>query len=81
MSFFNQMITSEYNAETLRLLTQHIRQGQSQFLDFVNVNYLNVTEGFISEDLSRLQKAESAMRKERQELKQRGVRKCWVCAG
>lgn len=68
---FNQMITSENNAETLRLLTQHIRQGQSQFLDFVNVNYLNVTEGFISEDLSRLQKAESAMRKQRQELKQR----------
>lgn len=68
---FNQMITSEDNAETLRLLTQHIRQGQSQFLDFVNINYLNVTEGFISEDLSRLQKAESAMRKERQELKQR----------
>lgn len=68
---FNQMITSEDNAETLRLLTQHIRQGQSQFLDFINVNYLNVTEGFISEDLSRLQKAESAMRKERQELKQR----------
>lgn len=68
---FNQMITSEDNAETLRLLTQHKRQGQSQFLDFVNVNYLNVTEGFISEDLSRLQKAESAMRKERQELKQR----------
>ena len=68
---FNQMITSEDNAETFRLLTQHIRQGQSQFLDFVNVNYLNVTEGFISEDLSRLQKAESAMRKERQELKQR----------
>lgn len=68
---FNQMITSEDNAETFRLLTRHIRQGQSQFLDFVNVNYLNVTEGFISEDLSRLQKAESAMRKERQELKQR----------
>ena len=68
---FNQMITSEDNAETLRLLTQHIRHGQSQFLDFVNVNYLNVTEGFISEDLSRLQKAESAMRKQRQELKQR----------
>lgn len=68
---FNQMITSEDNAETLRLLTQHIRQGQSRFLDFVNVNYLNVTEGFISEDLSRLQKAESAMRKERQKLKQR----------
>lgn len=68
---FNQMITSEDNAETLRLLTQHIRQGQSRFLDFVNANYLNVTEGFISEDLSRLQKAESAMRKERQELKQR----------
>ena len=67
---FNQMITSEDNAETLRLLTQHIRQGQSQFLDFVNVNYLNVTEGFISEDLVKLQKAESAMRKERQELKQ-----------
>ena len=67
---FNQMITSEDNVETLRLLTQHIRQSQSQFLDFVNVNYLNVTEGFISEDLSKLQKAESAMRKERQELKQ-----------
>lgn len=67
---FNQMITSEDNTETLRLLTQHIRQSQSLFLDFVNVNYLNVTEGFISEDLGKLQKAETAMRKERQELKQ-----------
>ncbi len=67
---FNKMITSEDPAETLSLLTDHIRKGQSEFLDFVNTAYLNVTEGFMSEDLGKLQKAENAMRKERQELKQ-----------
>ncbi len=67
---FNKMIASENPEETLSLLTEHIRKGQSEFLDFVNTNYLNVTEGFMSEDLGKLQKAENAMRKERQELKQ-----------
>ncbi len=67
---FNKMITSENPDETLTLLTEHIRKGQSEFLDFVNTVYLNVTEGFMSEDLGKLQKAENAMRKERQELKQ-----------
>ena len=67
---FNKMITSENPEETLNLLTEHIRKGQSEFLDFVNTVYLNVTEGFMAEDLGKLQKAENAMRKERQELKQ-----------
>ena len=67
---FNDMITSEDNARTLSLLSEHIAESQSGFLDFADNVYLQVTDGFIAEDLGKLQKAETMMRKERSELKQ-----------
>ena len=67
---FNDMITSEDNARTLELLTEHIAESQSGFLSFADRTYRQITDGFISENLGMLQKAESAMRSERLELKQ-----------
>ena len=67
---FNEMITSEDSAQTLKLLSEHILQSQSKFLAYVNDTYQQITDGFISEDLGKLQKAESSMRRERFNLKQ-----------
>lgn len=67
---FNAMIASEDSAETLRLLSDHVRASQAAFMDFMNDTYMRLTDGFMSEDLGKLQKAESAMRRERLELKQ-----------
>lgn len=64
------MITSEDSAQTLKLLGEHILTSQSKFLLYVNDTYMNITDGFICEDLGMLQKAESSMRRERQNLKQ-----------
>ena len=67
---FNEMIQCEDDAQTLALLKEHVAKTQADFLNFINETYLNVTDGFISEDLGKLQKAERNMKKERQELKQ-----------
>ena len=44
--------------------------SNAKFLEFANDTYLQVTDGFVSEDLGKLQKAVSGLRKERMELKQ-----------
>ena len=67
---FNEMIKSEDSRKTLQLLAEHIQESQASFLDFVNRTYQQITDGFIAEDLGKLQKAENEMRKERMELKQ-----------
>lgn len=67
---FNEMITSEDSAQTLRLLSSHISRSNAQFLEFVNDTYFQVTDGFVSEDLGKLQKAVTGLRRERMELKQ-----------
>ena len=67
---FNEMITSKDSARTLELLSEHILQSQSKFLAYVNDTYQQITDGFVSEDLGKLQKAESSMHRERFNLKQ-----------
>lgn len=67
---FNEMIKSEDSAETFRLLSVHMSASNAKFLEFANDTYLQVTDGFVSEDLGKLQKAVSGLRKERMELKQ-----------
>ena len=64
------MITSKDSARTLELLSEHILQSQSKFLAYVNDTYQQITDGFVSEDLGKLQKAESSMHRERFNLKQ-----------
>ena len=67
---FNEMLASEDDEKTLKLLSEHIIKSQSVFLEYVNDTYRQITDGFINENLGMLQKAEVSMRRERQNLKQ-----------
>ena len=66
---FSEMMSSTDETRTLDLLSEHIRLSQIRFLDFTDYTYRQVTDGFMLEDLKMLNKAESAMRSMRTELK------------
>lgn len=66
---FNQMMLSTDKSEILTLLSKHIADSQSDFLEYVNTTFRQITDGFIKEDLGMLHKAESTMRRKREELK------------
>lgn len=55
--------------EILTLLSKHIADSQSDFLEYVNTTFRQITDGFIKEDLGMLHKAEDTMRRKRDELK------------
>ncbi len=67
---FNKILSSEDKDETLRLFGQHFNRNLSSFLELANETYLNITDGFICDNLGKLRKADSALRKERMVLKQ-----------
>ncbi len=67
---FNAILASEDKGETFKLLSQHIIRSQTDFLSYINDTYKDVTDGFLSENLGKLQKSVNSMRKERAELKQ-----------
>lgn len=50
-------------------MSKHIADSQSDFLEYVNTTFRQITDGFIKEDLGMLHKAESTMRRKREELK------------
>ncbi len=66
---FNQMMLSTDKGEILKLLSKHISESQADFLEYVNTTFRQITDGFIKENLGMLQKAESTMRRKREELK------------
>lgn len=63
------MMLSTDKSEILTLLSKHIADSQSDFLEYVNTTFRQITDGFIKEDLGMLHKAESTMRRKREELK------------
>lgn len=66
---FNQMMLSTDKDEIQKLLSRHISESQSDFLEYVNTTFRQITDGFIKEDLGMLHKAEGTMRRKRDELK------------
>ncbi len=66
---FNQMMLSTDKSEILKLLSRHISDSQSDFLEYVNTTFRQITDGFIKENLGMLHKAEDTMRRKREELK------------
>lgn len=70
---FNEMMASADEEKTLKLLTEHLCQTQTQFLEYASYIYQQVTDGFMLEDLKMLNKAENSMRSKRTELK--GIRR------
>ncbi|MGM9738781.1 MAG: inorganic phosphate transporter [Candidatus Cryptobacteroides sp.] len=67
---FTKIMSSTDHDETYRLLSEHISESLRDFLEYANKTYMLVTEGFITENLNKLQSAENSMRKERQNMKQ-----------
>lgn len=67
---YDNLMKSEDKDEKMKLLTQHIENSHVEFLEYVNETYLCVTDGFVSENLGKLQKAENSMRRRRALLKQ-----------
>ncbi len=66
---FNQMMLSTDKNEILTLLSKHISESQSAFLEYVNTTFRQITDGFIKENLGMLHQAEDSMRRKRDELK------------
>ena len=67
---FGKILASNDKDETLRLFSLHFNKNMADFLEFANETYLDITDGFVSENLGKLRKATSAFRKERMALKQ-----------
>lgn len=66
---FQSMLATDDKDETLKLLSEHIISSQTEFLNYVNDCYLQVTDGFINEDLRMLEKSDNSIRKEKVEMK------------
>ena len=66
---FQRLITSRDKAEVWQLLRQHVRENLVKVLDFADRTYLQMTDGFIQEDLKSLRKAVSAVNDEKDILK------------
>lgn len=66
---FNKMMHTTDKTEVLELLSRHIDNTQADFLGYVDNAYRQITDGFISENLGMLRKAEGTMRRKREELK------------
>lgn len=68
-TLYSRIMSSTDKAETAELLKEHIFNSHAAFLDYAAETYGQVTDGFLSERLSWLRKAESSMRRKREELK------------
>ena len=66
---FQRLIASRDKAEIWQLLRLHVRENLAKVLDFADRTYLQMTDGFIQEDLKSLRKAVSAVNDEKDILK------------
>ena len=57
---FKRMMSSKDKSETLALLRQHVQETLAGYVDFAEKTYVQVTDGFINEDLRSLRKAMNA---------------------
>lgn len=53
-------MSSKDKSETLALLRQHVQETLAGYVDFAEKTYVQVTDGFINEDLRSLRKAMNA---------------------
>ncbi len=68
---FTQMMRSKDKAETLSLLRAHVRETLYSYLKYTEDAYVQVTNGFINEDLRMLRKVSGKTDDERKMLKKR----------
>lgn len=68
---FRQMMTTKDGTEILRLLRIHVKETITQDITFTEENYVQITNGFIHEDLKALRRAMGGTEDERKLLKKR----------
>lgn len=68
---FKRMMSSKDKSETLSLLRQHVQETLASYVDFSEKTYVQVTDGFIHEDLRSLRKAMNATDDQKKMLKKR----------
>lgn len=68
---FKQMMGSKDKSETLALLRRHVQETLASYVDFSEKTYVQVTDGFIHEDLRSLRKAMNATDDQKKMLKKR----------
>ena len=68
---FKRMMSSKDKSETLALLRQHVQETLASYVDFSEKTYVQVTDGFIHEDLRSLRKAMNATDDQKKMLKKR----------
>ena len=68
---FKRMMSSKDKSETLTLLRQHVQETLTDYVGFCEKTYVQVTDGFINEDLRSLRKAMNATDDQKKMLKKR----------
>ena len=68
---FKRMMASKDKNEILTLLRQHVRETLSDYIDYTEKTYVQVTDGFINEDLKSLKKGLNSAEEKRKMLKKR----------
>ena len=66
---FKRMVQSKDKTEVLALLREHVKSTLAHYVDFAEKTYVQVTDGFINEDLKSLRKAMNATDDEKKMLK------------
>ena len=68
---FKRMMSTKDKAEILTLLRQHVRETLADYIDYTEKSYMQVTDGFINQDLKPLKKGLSSAEDKRKMLKKR----------
>ena len=68
---FKRMMSTKDKNEVLTLLRQHVRETLAEYIDYTEKTYMQVTDGFINEDLKSLKKGLNSSEEKRKMLKKR----------
>lgn len=68
---FKRMMASKDKAEVLSLLRLHVKETLTDYINYTEQTYMQVTDGFINEDLKQLKKVMSSTDDQRKMLKKR----------
>lgn len=68
---FKRMMASKDKAEVLSLLRLHVKETLTDYINYTEQTYMQVTDGFINEDLKQLKKVMSSTDDQKKMLKKR----------
>lgn len=68
---FKRMMASKDKAEVLSLLRQHVKDTLTDYIAYTEQAYMQVTDGFINEDLKQLKKVMNSTDEQKKMLKKR----------